>query len=174
MSAVRADPPRDSALVISCHRTGHGRARLLRRARNRAKKLDAEYADNFYFKLNDILKKAKEKKAKGVGPEWYDAMNAELRQLPSYYSRYEGLLPAINYIRNDPDVWFTFMLYSYGDPINNWADQQVREVVKQRIMRQTLRTMEGAITFTMLLSCMATWRLSGLDIRSQLEKYLSA
>lgn len=149
-------------------------AHLLRRARNRAKKLDAEYADNFHFKLNDILKKAKERKAEGVGPEWYDAMNAELRHLLSYYSRYEGLLPVINYIRNDPDMWFTFMLYSYVDPTNNWAEQQVREVVKQRIMRQALRTMEGAITFTTLLSCMATWRLSGLDIRAQLEKYLSA
>ena len=32
------------------------------------KKLDTEYADNFYFKLSAILKKAKEKKAEGVGP----------------------------------------------------------------------------------------------------------
>ena len=79
-------------------------AHLLRRARNRAKKLDAEYADNFYFKLNAILKKAKEKKVEGVGIEWYDAMNAELRQLLSYYSRYAELMPVINYIRNDPDV----------------------------------------------------------------------
>ena len=79
-------------------------AHLLRRAKNRAKKLDAEYADNFYSKLSAILKKAKEKKAEGVGPEWYDAMNAELRQLLSYYSRYAELMPVINYIRNDPDV----------------------------------------------------------------------
>ena len=101
-------------------------------------------------------------------------MNAELKQLLSYYSRYEELMPVINHIRNDPDVWFTFMRYSYVDPTNNWAEQQVREVVKQRIMRQALRTMEGAKTFTTLLSCMATWRLSGLDIQGQLEKYLSA
>lgn len=73
-------------------------AHLLRRARNGAKKMDAEYADNFYSKLSAVLKKAKEKKAEGVGPEWYDAMNAELRKLLSYYSRYEGLLPVINYI----------------------------------------------------------------------------
>ena len=149
-------------------------AHLLRRAKKMKKKLDTEYADNFYFKLKDILKKAKEKKAEGVGPEWYDAMNAELKQLLSYYSRYEELMPVINHIRNDPDVWFTFMRYSYVDPTNNWAEQQVREVVKQRIMRQALRTMEGAKTFTTLLSCMATWRLSGLDIQGQLEKYLSA
>ena len=149
-------------------------AHLLREARDLKKKIDTRYADNFYLGLKNILKTAKEKKAAGVGPEWHDAMNAELERLLSYYSRYEDLLPVINTIRNDPGVWFTFMLYSYVDPTNNWAEQMVREVVKQRIMRQTLRTVEGAMIFTTLLSCMGTWRLSGRDIRGQLEKYVAA
>ena len=149
-------------------------AHLLREARDLKKKIDAQHADNFYAGLKAILKKAQEKKAEGVGPEWHDAMNAELERLLSYYSRYGDLLPVINTIRNDPGVWFTFMLYSYVEPTNNWAEQMVREVVKQRIMRQTLQTVEGAMIFTTLLSCLGTWRLSGLDIRGQLEKYVAA
>ena len=70
-------------------------------------------------------------------------MDAKLGRLLSYYSRYEDLLPVIKTIRNDRKAWFTFMLYSYVDPTNNWAELLVREVVKQRIMRQALRTMEG-------------------------------
>ena len=149
-------------------------AHLMREAKTARKKANAEYADNFYFKLKAILEKAKEKKAAGLGSEYYDAMNAELKRLLRYYSRYEELMPVINYVRNDPDVWFTFMLYSYVDPTNNWAELMVREVVKQRIMRQTLRSVEGAWIFTTLLSCMGTWRLSGADIREQLEKYIAA
>ena len=75
---------------------------------------------------------------------------------------------------NRADVWFTFMLCSYVDPTNNWAELSVREVVRQRIMRQTLRPVEGAWIFTTLLSCMGTWRLSGANIRERLEKYMTA
>ena len=149
-------------------------AHLMREARDLRKNLQMPYADNFYFKLKDIFEMAKEKKAEGVGPEWHDAMNAKLGRLLSYYSRYEDLLPVINTIRNDRNVWFTFMLYSYVDPTNNWAELLVREVVKQRVMRQALRTMEGAEIFSAILSCMGTWRLSGLNVQRRLEKYLGA
>ena len=148
-------------------------AHLMREARDLRKNLQMPYADNFYFKLKDIFEMAKEKKAEGVGPEWHDAMNAKLGRLLSYYSRYEDLLPVINTIRNDRNVWFTFMLYSV-DPTNNWAELLVREVVKQRVMRQALRTMEGAEIFSAILSCMGTWRLSGLNVQRRLEKYLGA
>ena len=66
------------------------------------------------------------------------------------------------------------MLYSYVDPTNNWTELLVREVVKQRIMRQALRTMKGAETFSTILSCLGTWNLSGLNVQRQLEKYLGA
>ena len=149
-------------------------AHLMRDAKDLKKSLNTPYADNFYFKLKDILQMAKEKKAEGVGPEWHDAMDAKLGRLLSYYSRYEDLLPVIKTIRNDRKVWFTFMLYSYVDPTNNWAELLVREVVKQRIMRQALRTMEGAETFSTILSCLGTWHLSGLNVKRQLEKFLGA
>ena len=148
-------------------------AHLMREARDLRKNLQMPYADNFYFKLKGIFEMAKEKKAEGVGPEWHDAMNAKLGRLLSYYSRYEDLLPVINTIRNDRNVWFTFMLYSV-DPTNNWAELLVREVVKQGVMRQALRTMEGAEIFSAILSCMGTWRLSGLNVQRRLEKYLGA
>ena len=149
-------------------------AHLMRDAKDLKKSLNTPYADNFYFKLKDILQMAKEKKAEGVGPEWHDTMDAKLGRLLSYYSRYEDLLPVIKTIRNDRKVWFTFMLYSYVDPTNNWAELLVREVVKQRIMRQALRTMEGAETFSTILSCLGTWHLSGLNVKRQLEKFLGA
>ena len=149
-------------------------AHLMRDAKDLKKSLNTPYADNFYFKLKDILQMAKEKKAEGVGPEWHDAMDAKLGRLLSYYSRYEDLLPVIKTIRNDRKAWFTFMLYSYVDPTNNWAELLVREVVKQRIMRQALRTMEGAETFSTILSCLGTWHLSGLNVKRQLEKFLGA
>ena len=149
-------------------------AHLMRDAKDLKKSLNTPYAVNFYFKLKDILQMAKEKKAEGVGPEWHDAMDAKLGRLLSYYSRYEDLLPVIKTIRNDRKVWFTFMLYSYVDPTNNWAELLVCEVVKQRIMRQALRTMEGAETFSTILSCLGTWHLSGLNVKRQLEKFLGA
>ena len=149
-------------------------AHLMRDAKDLKKSLNTPYAVNFYFKLKDILQMAKEKKAEGVGPEWHDVMDAKLGRLLSYYSRYEDLLPVIKTIRNDRKAWFTFMLYSYVDPTNNWAELLVREVVKQRIMRQALRTMEGAETFSTILSCLGTWHLSGLNVKRQLEKFLGA
>ena len=50
----------------------------------------------------------------------------------------------------------------------------VREVVKQRIMMQALRTMERAATFSSILSCLGTWHLSDLNVKRQLEKFLGA
>ena len=66
------------------------------------------------------------------------------------------------------------LIHSGIDPTNNWAELLVREVVKQRIMRQALRTMEGAETFSTILSCLGTWHLSGLNVKRQLEKFLGA
>ena len=39
---------------------------------------------------------------------------------------------------NSPDAWFTFMLYSYVDPTNGWAEQQAHEAVRQGVMGQTI------------------------------------
>ena len=140
-------------------------AHLMRDAKDLKKSLNTPYADNFYFKLKDILQMAKEKKAEGVGPEWHDAMDAKLGRLLSYYSRYEDLLPVIKTIRNDRKAWFMFMLYSYVDPTNNWAELLVREVVKQRIMQAgTSCTMDGwgpKHSRPFWSSYLGTWHLSG-------------
>ena len=150
-------------------------AHLLREARDLKKKINAQHADNFYLGLKDILKKAQEKKAAGVGPDWHDSMNAELERLLSYYSRYEDLMPVPTRHRAKRPrrlVYVHAVLICRHHQQLGRADG--REVVKQRIMRQTLRTVEGIMPFTTLLSCTGTRRLSGLDTQKQLEKYVAA
>jgi len=73
-------------------------------------------------------------------------------------------------VRNAEYSLFTFMKYEYVDPTNNLAGRELSGVVKHRVVKSLLRTIDGAEIFFILLAIMLTHKNS--NILELLKKYL--
>ncbi len=67
---------------------------------------------------------------------------------------------------------FTFILYSDIEPTNNAAERTLREVVVHRKIRGQLRTEKGMSMFGNIMTCMMTWKMSGLNPLKEVAKHL--
>jgi hypothetical protein len=67
---------------------------------------------------------------------------------------------------------FTFILYSDIEPTNNAAERTLREVVVHRKIRGQLRTEGGMSMFGNIMTCMMTWKMSGLNPLEEITKHL--
>lgn len=88
--------------------------------------------------------------------------------------RYKGEKSAklIKKIRNGFCSWFTFLTYDYVEPTNNTAERALREHVVIRKIIGGLRSEKGARVHEVVMSCLATWKLSGLNLFDTLVSFL--
>ena len=77
-------------------------------------------------------------------------------------------------LRNAAGDLFTFMAYPGLDPTNNACERAVREVVRQRNVRQKLVTAGGRENFDTLMTCLLTWKKLGLPAPSKMRELLGA
>jgi len=70
-------------------------------------------------------------------------------------------------IKNGFHSWFTFLDYDV-EPTNNIAERALREHVVIRKIIGGLRSVEGARVHEVIMSCLATWKMHGLNIFNQL------
>ena len=89
--------------------------------------------------------------------------------LLKYYGRYPQISNQVAKVRNAGYSLFTFMKYEYVDSTNNLAGRELSGVVKHRVVK-SLRTIEGAEIFFILLAIMLTHKNS--DILELLKNYL--
>jgi hypothetical protein len=101
-----------------------------------------------------------------------EEMAKELRNLLSYYCRYEEARPVVKYINNHFKEWFTCVRYSGIEPTNNLSEQGLRESVIYRKMIGAFRSKEGPTYYERLASLFATWQMRGLDVQVELRKML--
>ena len=94
-------------------------------------------------------------------------MTQELNRLVNYYKQYEELHEVIVYIGNNLENWFTCILYENVEPTNNFAEQAIRETVIG-----AFRSEQGPEDYSILASLLATWKIRGLNICSQLKTTL--
>ncbi len=76
-------------------------------------------------------------------------------------------------IENGFQHWFTCVLHPEIEPTNNRAERALREIVVQRKI-SSLWNEKGIKIKETIMSCLATWKLRGLNIFSMLRQTLSS
>lgn len=67
---------------------------------------------------------------------------------------------------------FTFLLYPGMEPTNNLAERSLRPSVIARNIRHALKTAEGMRMFSVLMTCIMTWRARGQSISQMIRNRL--
>ena len=85
----------------------------------------------------------------------------------------EKIHKAVNYLAKGLPYWLTFVLVPGVEPTNNRAEQDLRELVVLRKIKQTLRNKLGAETLEILFTVLATWQRQGKHLYEELTKMLT-
>ena len=88
------------------------------------------------------------------------------------YDQYPELHKPVEYIKNGLGSWFTRFLYRGMEPTNNLAEQSIREHVVIRKIIGTFRSEQGSKNFQYILSLLATWRLKGMSVFTEMDRIL--
>ena len=76
-------------------------------------------------------------------------------------------------LANAAPFLFTFVNLPGVDPTNNESERMLRKVVIARKIRFRIASLEGARTFSNIMTCMLTWRKRNLNVSDMLLKVLS-
>lgn len=149
---------------------------LLRKAKKLAKSAKSRVSRNFYKSLKGLFAEIKVYNSKKHSiknrQQKYNSMTLELNRLVNYYKKYAELKEVIVYIGNNLENWFTCILYENVEPTNNFAEQAIRETVIVRKIIGAFRSEQGPEDYSILASLLATWKMRGLHICSQLKETL--
>ena len=77
-------------------------------------------------------------------------------------------------LQNAAPNLFTFMEHPDMEPTNNRAERALRSPVIHRKVRGQLRTSGGMRMFSILMSCLYTWKMQGKSIWDELFTVLTA
>ena len=98
------------------------------------------------------------------------AFDSRMDDLVRRYDSHQDLHKPVEYIRNGLGSWFTCLLYPGMEPTNNLAEQAIREHVVIRKIIGTFRS--GSENYQYISSLLATWRLKGLSMFTEMDKIL--
>jgi len=102
----------------------------------------------------------------------YEEMTKELKEIIDYYSKYDELKSVVKYINFNLENWFTCIKIEGIEPTNNFAEQALRESVLVRKIIGAFRSEIGKGNYETIASVIASWKLKGLDLKSELKKIL--
>lgn len=95
-----------------------------------------------------------------------------LRNIISAKYKDEKSTKMVKKIKNGFNRWFTFLTHRFVEPTNNTAERALREHVVIRKIIGGLRSLEGAKTHEVIMSCIATWKLLGLNTFDEIVRRL--
>ena len=95
-----------------------------------------------------------------------------MEDLVRRYDSHQDLHKPVEYIRNGLGSWFTCLLYPGMEPTNNLAEQSIREHVVIRKIIGTFRSESGSQNYQYISSLLATWRLKGMNMFTEMDKIL--
>lgn len=151
-------------------------AHLLREAKWLAEKYGGQ-AKNLSTGLHELFNDIK-KVRKNASRESRNILYARFVKRMRYWigvcSAYRELRKFATKVENGLDYWFTCVLYHGIEPTNNRAERALREMVVQRKITGTLRNEKGTHMTEVLMSCIQTWKLQGLNTFSMLRQTLSS
>ncbi len=152
-------------------------AHLLREAKWLAEKEEGQ-ARLLYQELCEIFAKLKQLRitilAQQEREKQHELLIACLQRLIGRAKAYTELRKFAVKIENGLAHWFTCVLYPEAEPTNNKAERALREMVVQRKITGTLRNERGTHRTEVLMTCIQTWKLQGLNTFSMLRQCLSS
>lgn len=151
-------------------------AHLLREAKWLAEKEEGQ-ARLLYQQLCELFEKIKQLRgavlAQQEREQQYQLLIKAMRRLIDRTKAYTTLRKFAIKIENGLEYWFTCVLYPEAEPTNNKAERALREIVVQRKITGTLRNERGTHIMEVLMSCIQTWKLQGLNTSTMLRQCLS-
>ena len=150
-------------------------AHLLRESKWLAEKHkgQARLLYNLLCKMFARIKKITSSTIQGVKTRTYNWCRKTLKQIINACKAYTELRKFAGKIENGFDYWFTCILHPEIEPTNNRAERELREIVVQRKI-SSLWNEKGVRIKETIMSCLATWRLRGLNTFSMLRQTLSS
>ncbi len=150
-------------------------AHLLREAECLAEKHEGQsrLLYNLLCKMFARIKKITTSTIRGVKTRTHNWCIKTMKQLINACKAYAELRKFAGKIENGFEYWFTCVLYPEIEPTNNRAERALREIVVQRKI-SSLWNKKGVRIKETIMSCLATWRLRGLNIFSMLRQTLSS
>ncbi len=100
------------------------------------------------------------------------AFDSRMDDLVKRYDPHQDLHKPVEYIRNGLNSWFTCLLYPGMEPTNNLAEQAIREHMVIRKIIGTFRSESGSQNYQYISSLLATWRMKGLSMFTEMDKTL--
>jgi transposase len=147
-------------------------AHLLREVKDLSKKFSEmiplyEKIATLFTELKDSYRKKMSKKKRQ--DLWKNAMR-RLKSLIKIETKKEAVQKMIQKIKNGLNHWFTFILHPEIEPTNNTAERGLREIVVQRKIFGCLRNEKGTTTMETIMSLFSTWKMQGLNLKTELLK----
>lgn len=151
-------------------------AHLLREVKWLAEKGERQ-AQLVYQELCEIFEKINQLRIRVLSQKEREEEHKEfirrMQRLTGRAKAYTKLRKIAVKIDNGMDHWFTCVLHPEVEPTNNRAERSLREMVIQRKITGTLRNEGGTHRTEVLMSCIQTWKLQGLNTFSMLKQCLS-
>jgi len=67
---------------------------------------------------------------------------------------------------------FTFVIYPNVPSTNNDTENSIRKCIMQRNVRGQMKSNQGMRMLSVFLTCFETWRIRGLNMFSEMAKYI--
>ena len=151
-------------------------AHLLREGRCLAEHYGGQ-ADNLFKGLKELfndIQKVRKNASLASRKLLYRAFVRRMRYWIGVCKAYNELRKFTTKVENGLEHWFTCVLYPGIEPTNNRAERALREMVVQRKITGTLRNEKGTHNTEVLMSCIQTWKLQGLNTFTMLRQTLSS
>ncbi len=103
-------------------------------------------------------------------------VNHLLKQVDDIISKYftgdAEMIQFAKKLKTARNSLFTFVIYPHVPSTNNDAENSVRKCIMQRNVRGQMKSNQGMRMLSVFLTCFETWRIRGLNMFSEMAKYI--
>jgi transposase len=152
-------------------------AHLQRESKDVAKKSKDRLATSLYQRFSKILFRAK---------AWTGSNHSDIQRIRhanyllekvddiinQYLAGNDEMMRFGNKLKTARNNMFTFVLFPGVPSTNNDTEGSIRKCIMQRNVRGQMKSSKGMKMLATFLTCFETWRIRGLDILSQMAKYI--
>ncbi len=152
-------------------------AHLQRDAKHLARKSKDKQAKTLYGKFSKLLHRARiwSKEKHSVKQRKRHALDL-LKQIDSTIQQYltgdKEMIQFGKKLKTARNSLFTFVKYPGVPSTNNDTENSIRKCIMQRNVRGQMKSNQGMKMLSVFLTCFETWRIQGLNIFSEMAKYI--
>jgi len=152
-------------------------AHLQRDAKHLARKSNDEQAKTLYGKLSKLLHRARmysiqEHSEKQRKRHALDLLKQTDSIICQYMLGDKEMIQFGKKLKTARNSLFTFVKYPGVPSTNNDTENSIRKCIMQRNVRGQMKSNQGMKMLSVFLTCFETWRIQGLNMFSEMAKYI--